>query len=144
MTMLGIVHVVCSILALPLGAVILLRAKGTRSHIRLGWAYLVCMICVNGLGLAIFHLTGGFNVFHLLAILNLAIIEVAILHIVYRRRMRNWLWRHYQYMSWSYVGLLAGAVNEAMVRVPFLNQGGAGPPPGCSSRLRPSCSVYPP
>jgi uncharacterized membrane protein len=126
---LGAIHVGCNILALPLGAIILLRPKATKSHIWLGRIYLACMICVNGFGLAIYHLTGGFNVFHLLAIVNLAIILVAIIHIVYRRRMRNWLWRHYQYMSWSYVGLLAGAVNEAMVRVPLLNREGAGPPP---------------
>ena len=30
-------------------------------------------------------------------------------------------------MSWSYIGLLAGAVNEAMVRIPFFNQEGAAP-----------------
>jgi uncharacterized membrane protein len=126
---LGAIHVGCSILALPLGAVILLRPKATKSHIWLGRIYLACMICVNGFGLAVYHLTGGFNVFHLLAILNLAIILIAVIHIIYRRRMRNWLWRHYQYMSWSYVGLLAGAVNEAMVRVPLLNREGAGPPP---------------
>ncbi len=127
--MIGFLHVICSILALPLGAVILLRPKGTQSHIWLGWTYLICMICVNGFGLCVYHLTGGFNVFHLLAILNLTIIGIAILHIIYRRRMRNWLWRHYQYMSWSYVGLLAGAVNEAMVRIPLLNREGAGPLP---------------
>ena len=127
--MIGILHIVCSILALPLGAVILLRPKGTQSHIRLGWAYLICMICVNGFGLCVYHLTGGFNVFHLLAILNLTIIGIAILHIIYRRRMRNWLWRHYQYMSWSYVALLGGAINEAMVRIPFLSREGTGPSP---------------
>jgi uncharacterized membrane protein len=127
--MIGFIHVVCSILALPLGAVVLLRPKGTRSHIRFGWAYLTTMICVNVSALAVYHLTGRFNVFHLLAILNLAIIGVALLHILYRRRMRKWLWRHYQYMSWSYVGLLAAAVNEALVRIPFLNNEGAGPSP---------------
>jgi uncharacterized membrane protein len=110
--------------------VILFRAKATKSHIWLGRAYLACMICVNVFGLAVYDLTGGLNVFHLLAILNLTIIWVAILHIVLRRRMRRWLWRHYQYMSWSYVGLLAGAVNEAIVRIPFFNQEGAGPSAG--------------
>jgi hypothetical protein len=38
--------------------------------------------------------------------------------VLWRRHIRRWLWRHYQYMCWSYVGLLAATANEACVRIP--------------------------
>jgi hypothetical protein len=34
------------------------------------------------------------------------------------RRKKNWLQMHYRFMSGSYVGLLAAATTEAMIRIP--------------------------
>ena len=116
---LGGFHTACGALALLLGSAIFLRTKGTRTHIWLGKVYLGCMICLNVSALAIYRLTGGFNIFHALAVLNLAIITVAIAHFFRRRGSRKWLWRHYQYMAWSYVGLTAATVNEASCASPI-------------------------
>jgi uncharacterized membrane protein len=107
---------------LLLGVVILLRPKGTTTHFWTGRAYLAVMICLNVSALDIYHLTGGFNIFHVLAVLNLAIILIGISHFLRRTRPRKWLWRHYHYMAWSYVGLLAATINEALVRVPGLDR----------------------
>jgi hypothetical protein len=70
--------------------------------------------------LAIRHLTGRFNLFHALALLSLGMVLGGVAQVRYRRRLRRWLWRHYQYMCWSYAALVAGAVNEATTRVPAL------------------------
>jgi hypothetical protein len=40
--------------------------------------------------------------------------------VLFRRRLRNWLYRHYIYMCWSYVALIAAAFNEGFVRLPPL------------------------
>jgi uncharacterized membrane protein len=120
MSPLGIVHTACGSLALLLGAVIFLRPKGTRAHVRVGWAYAACMGGVNATALCIYRLTGRFNLFHALAVGSLAMLAGGLAQVVPRRRPRDWLWRHYQYMSWSFVGLLAATNNEAFVRVPPL------------------------
>jgi len=117
---LGLIHTACGALALVLGAVIVLRPKGTRAHVRAGWAYAACMGGVNGTALGIYRLTGRFNLFHALAVASLVMVAAGLLQVAPRRRPQRWLWRHYQYMSWSFVGLLAATNNEAFVRVPAL------------------------
>jgi uncharacterized membrane protein len=105
-----------------LGGWIFLAQKGTRAHVRAGWGYVASMACLNGTALALYHLTGGFNTFHALAVFSLATVAAGIIQVLGRRRWRRWLWRHYQYMAWSYVGLLAATVNEGFVRVPALQR----------------------
>jgi hypothetical protein len=78
------------------------------------------MVVVNTTALCIYHLTGRFNLFHALAVASLVMLAAGLAQVVPRRRPRLWLWRHYQYMAWSYVGLLAATNNEAFVRVPPL------------------------
>jgi hypothetical protein len=82
--------------------------------------YVACLVWVDGSALTIRRLTGRFNLFHALAVLSLVMVVGGVAQVVLRRKIRRWLWRHYQYMSWSYAGLVAGAVNEALVRVPRL------------------------
>jgi uncharacterized membrane protein len=118
--MIGLVHSVFGVLALLLGGVIFLTPKGTRWHVRLGWAYVASMAGVNLTAFVIYHLTGGLTVFHLLAAISLFTVVGGVLPV--RFRWRNWLWRHYQYVTWSYVGLLAATCNEAFVRVDFLRR----------------------
>jgi uncharacterized membrane protein len=120
--MLGSIHVLCATTALILWAAILLGRKGTALHVRLGWLYLLSMTCMNLIALPIHRLTGGFNAFHIIAIISLAMVVAAVIQIALRSRLRRWLWRHYQYMTWSYVSLIAGACNEAFVHIPFLRQ----------------------
>jgi uncharacterized membrane protein len=116
----GVVHTACAVLALLVGATIFLRPKGTRGHARLGWTYVACMAIVNATALAIYRLTGRFNLFHGLAMAIFAMVAVGLAQVTFRPRPRRWAWRHYQYMCWSYVGLLAATNNEAFVRIPAL------------------------
>jgi uncharacterized membrane protein len=120
--MLGIFHTLCGVLGLATGAIVFFLVKGTKLHIRIGWAYVISMLGVNFSALAIYHLTGTFNIFHVLALINLVMVGIGLAQVVRRPRRPAWLWRHYQYMSWSYVGLLAATCNEAFVRLPPLKQ----------------------
>ena len=98
------------------------HAEGHPAHVRLRLG----VRCVHGRGerhgLSIYHLTRGPNLFHGLAVASLAMTVVGIAQPLYRSRFRRWMWRHYQYMCWSYVGLLTATVNEAAVRVPVLRR----------------------
>jgi hypothetical protein len=68
------------------------------------------MACLNGSALALDTLTGGFSTFHVLAVFSLATVAAGVIKAVGRRRWLKWMWRHYQYMAWSYVGLFAMAL----------------------------------
>jgi uncharacterized membrane protein len=116
----GVVHAAAGVVALVAGVVVFLGRKGTARHVRVGWVYVASMLWVDGSALLIRHLTGRFNLFHALAAVSLVMVVGGVAQVVLRRRIQRWLWRHYQYMSWSYVGLLAATANELCVRVPSL------------------------
>ena len=118
MSTLGWVHTAAAIAALVLGAAILLRTKGSRSHRRLGWTYVVSMVLLNVTALAIYRLTGSFGPFHAAAILSLASIAGGIVPAVRRLPATTWVERHYWWMTYSYLGLVAAAVAEVATRVP--------------------------
>jgi hypothetical protein len=75
------------------------------------------MVLLNAAALGIYNLTGHFNLFHLTAILSLVLVLVGWSQVIYRKRLRRWLYRHYMYMCWSYVALVAAAFNEGFVRL---------------------------
>src|SRR3954465_54258 len=120
--LMGLLHAICGVVALVAGAVIFLSPKGTSSHIRVGWIYVASMLALNASALSIYRLTGRWNVFPVLAVASLVMIAGGLLQARYRATRPNWLWRHYHYMAWSYVGLLAATSNEAFVRIPALKQ----------------------
>jgi hypothetical protein len=78
------------------------------------------MLLQNFAALGIYNLTGRFNFFHLTAFLSIAMVVMGWAQVLFRRRLRNWLYRHYIYMCWSYVALVAAAFNEGFVRLPPL------------------------
>jgi uncharacterized membrane protein len=116
----ALIHVTLSIIGLILGAFVFLNPKGTRRHRRLGMLYSASMLGVNFTALGIYHLTGHFNFFHFTAFISLAMVVTGWTQVFLRRRLRNWLYRHYVYMCWSYVALIAAAFNEGFVRLPPL------------------------
>jgi uncharacterized membrane protein len=122
MTTLALVHTVCGGSCLLLGAFIFLNLKGTSLHRTVGTTYVLAMIALNVTALCIYHLTGRFNLFHLFALLSLAMVLIGWSQVVFRRRFQRWFYRHYTYMCWSYAGLVAATSNEAFVRVPALRR----------------------
>jgi uncharacterized membrane protein len=111
----GAAHVAAAMAALVLGTMVIGVAKGTPFHRLLGAGYVAAMIIVNLSALAIYRLTGHFEAFHALALLSLALLARGIAAALARRP--GWLSIHYQFMAWSYVGLLAAAASEIIVRL---------------------------
>ncbi len=121
MSPLGWIHTAAAIVSLVLGAAVLLRAKGTRNHRRLGWTYLAAMVLLNVTALAIYRLTGSFGPFHIAAVLSLASVTAGVIPAVRRRPAITWVERHYWWMTYSYLGLIAAAAAEVTTRVPGIN-----------------------
>jgi uncharacterized membrane protein len=128
----GQVHLVSALAALVTGAAVLLGRKGTRRHRQLGWAYVASMLLLNVTALLIYRLFGRFGPFHAGAIFSLVSVVVGTLAALEARRARGRrdpvararaLGRHYQWMTWSYVGLAAAAVSESATRIPALRPG---------------------
>ena len=117
MTLLGWFHLLAALVAMASGAVVLLGRKGTRGHRRLGWAYVASMVALNGSALLIYRLFGGFGPFHVAAIVSLGGLVMGVL-VMRRPRDPRAVERHYYWMTWSYVGLLAAFVSEVGTRVP--------------------------
>ncbi len=115
----GALHFFSACASLGLGLLVLLLRKGTRTHRAFGLLYAFAMLAVNASALMLFHLTGRFGVFHALALLSLSGIVAGVSATIFR--WKNWLYSHYRAMSMSYVGLLAAASAEAMVRIPALH-----------------------
>jgi uncharacterized membrane protein len=115
---LGAAHFAAALVALALGALVLLERKGTPSHRAIGAGYVTAMLMTNLTALAIFRLTGRFGPFHALPLLSLATVAWGLRAVL--RRRQGWLLTHYHCMAWSYVGLLAAAAAEIAVRVPMI------------------------
>jgi uncharacterized membrane protein len=99
------VHLVCALVALPLGAFVLWRPKGTASHKALGrtWAVLMLVIAISSYWLR--TLSGGFSLIHLLSVLTLVSIPFGI----YQARHRN-IRGHLRTMRGVYIGLVVAGV----------------------------------
>ena len=112
------VHVIAAIAALLLGLVVFLNRKGTHLHVQVGIGYVISMLVMNATALAIYRLTGRLNAFHIGALFSLATVLAGWVPAIRRRPPDRWLRYHFEFMSWSYVGLVAGAVSEVGTRLP--------------------------
>ncbi|MCP4457395.1 MAG: DUF2306 domain-containing protein [Cytophagales bacterium] len=97
-----------------LGSIVLLKPKGTVSHKRIGYAYVVSMLLLNGTAFGM-HTFGTFGPFHFAAVMSLACVLAGIIPAI-RRKNNDWLKRHYYYMGGSVIGLYAAFWAEVGTR----------------------------
>ncbi|QDO96198.1 DUF2306 domain-containing protein [Ferrovibrio terrae] len=85
------IHLAATILALALGAFMLIRRKGTVSHRALGWIWVVLMLTAATSSFWITGITGSYSPIHALSLLVLVLVPLAVLAIrrgkVKRHRM---------------------------------------------------------
>ena len=89
---LGLFHTCCAVLSMIFGALVVLNAKGTGLHRKLGYAYVIAMVFMN---------LSGFGI--------LGVIPAI-------RRTKDWYKKHFYFMSWSVVGLYCAFWSEVGVR----------------------------
>jgi uncharacterized membrane protein len=101
-------------------------AKGTGLHRVIGYIYVLSMLGLNLTALTIYRLFGGFGPFHVLAIISLITLAAGFIPAFTKRPKQIWLYRHYEWILWSYVGLVAAAASEVLTRVPFFDRSTVG------------------
>ena len=111
-------HIGTAISALAIGLGVLLTRKGTRLHKQLGYAYFFNMLGLNLSALFIYRLTGHFGPFHGAALVSLLTLIAGFIPAYLRLPRGRWLELHYEFMNWSYVGLIAAGVSEVATRLP--------------------------
>lgn len=126
---LGMLHLVAALASVVLGAVVLMRRKGTRWHRRLGHAYATLMLSTNLSALFITRLTGEFNLLHAFAVLSLTTVTIGVFAAWKRWPGEGWFEMHYRAMAWSYIGLWAALVSESATRIllPWMRDAGISP-----------------
>ena len=110
-------HVLAALVAITSGLVVVMWRKGKAAHRLLGLLYAFAMLLTNISALMLFNLTGHFGVFHVFALLALSYTLVGLAMPILRPS--NWLKAHVQWMGWSYLSLLAAALNELVIRLPL-------------------------
>ena len=120
LTLPGAIHSVLALVGIVVGLIQLLRPKGGSIHRALGYAFVYAMLIADGTAMLVFQFTGRFNILHIGAIANLVCIVLAIIPVLRSPRPSNWKHQHYYFMSWAYVGLLAAAATELVVRTGHL------------------------
>jgi len=113
-------HVVFATVAILFGSGIFIARRGTPLHRKLGYAYITSMLTLNVSALLLYSRTGDFGPFHVAALISLATLVAGAIPAITRRPRGAWLALHWEFMSWSFVGLLGGAVAETAFRVPGL------------------------
>ena len=113
----GLAHTAFAAASLVLGVGLFGFPKGTELHRAVGALYVLNMFGLNVTALTIYRVFGGFGAFHVLSLINLAILLAGFAAAFLRRPRRTWLAYHYYFMGWSYVGLCAAAGAELAVRV---------------------------
>jgi len=112
----GRFHLLFSLVAVALGAIVVFLPKGTRWHRTLGHGYVWCMVGVVGTSFAMYGLTGRVTPFHGAALVAGLTVVGGMWSALGRRPRGGWIEAHARWMAWSYVGLLAALVAESLTR----------------------------
>lgn len=115
--MLSFVHTLFGFSSLIFGVFVIAQVKGTKKHRYIGRLYVVSMLLLCATSFGLFNLFGGFGVFHFAALVSLTCIAGGMGAVFFRKKISDWLVWHYQFMSWSFLGLLGATSNEAFVHV---------------------------
>src|SRR5436309_10020906 len=119
----GAMHTVLASLAVGIGIIQFMRRKGDPVHRALGYLYVYGLLVADGAAMLVYQFTGKLNILHFGAVTNLICIGLGMFAVLARPPNTDWRSMHYHWISWSYVGLLAAAATELVVRtVPFADK----------------------
>ncbi|MAD98355.1 MAG: hypothetical protein CMB99_13610 [Flavobacteriaceae bacterium] len=109
----GWFHLFVSVSAMITGLIVVFNTKGTKFHKKIGYVYVACMLLLNVSSFFISNFN-GFSIFHFFAIVSLLTILGGMIPTL--KRSKNWLYKHYYFMSWSVVGLYCAFWSEVGTR----------------------------
>lgn len=114
----GGIHLIASLAALFSGTSVLMLRKGSTTHIRFGYFYLVSMLILLLTAFMIYRLYSGWGIFHYMALLSALTLMIGVFPVFLRRRIGNWGYLHFTFMYWSVIGLYSAFVAEIITRIP--------------------------
>jgi uncharacterized membrane protein len=120
LTPVGTIHSLLAMFCIAIGLIQLLRPKRGPTHRARGYAFVYAALVADGTAMLVYRFTGQFNIFHVGAIVNFVFVVLAIVPLLRNPRPANWKLQHYHFIAWSYVGLIAAAVTEFIVRISHL------------------------
>lgn len=118
---LGWVHFVASLIAVAVGALVLVRPKGTAVHKLRGRIYVVAILVTSITALGIYRV-GGFFFAHWFGVAALIVTTVGITAAHFKIPRAGWMHLHLTSMLVSFYILIGGGVNEVFLRVSFLRR----------------------
>jgi hypothetical protein len=116
LTVAGAVHTVLACAGIALGSIQFLRRKGDAAHRALGYGYVYAMLIGDGAAMLIYQFTGKLNLLHFGAGTSMICLALGMWPVLRTPRRPGWKLGHYYWIAWSYVGLLAAAATELIVR----------------------------
>ena len=117
---LGGLHTLSAITALIAGFIVLRNNKGTSFHKKIGYLYAVSMVILNISAIPLGRLWGGIGWFHLFIVISLPYVLLGLYYPIFKRSDKDWQVKHFEFMCWSYVGLIAAFCAEVIIRVPLM------------------------
>jgi uncharacterized membrane protein len=109
-------HIFSAGLSLIIGAFVLMNAKGTRRHKNAGTLYFWLMLLSSITALFIYNVNGEWFFPHTLAVATLPVLAAG----YWAGRTKKYLRIHIACMVISYYLLIGGAINEAYMRIAWL------------------------
>ena len=117
LTLPGAIHAALALLCIAAGLIQFLRPKRGVGHRARGYFYVYAMLVSDGTTLLLYRFSGHFNPFHVAAIVNFALIVLAIVPLLRTPRPANWRTTHYNFIAWSYVSPISALAINIAVRV---------------------------
>lgn len=112
----GLIHFLSAITAMFFGVFVVFTKKGGTLHIRMGYIYVAMMVILNVTAFMIYKLMGTFGPFHIAALISFGGIVGGMIPVIRKKPRKTWLEFHYEFMSWSVVGLYAAFWSETFSR----------------------------
>lgn len=124
LTISGAIHPMLAAAGIVRGLMQFLTRKRGSLHRAVGDAFVYAMLIADGVVLLVFQFTGRLNILHFGALTSLACIAAGMWPVLRSPRRPDGREKHYLWISWSYVGLLAAAATELVVRTLPLRDAG--------------------
>lgn len=114
----GLIHLISSCFALLFGTYILVAKKGTKTHVKIGYLYVVSMSILILTAFMIYRLFNGWGIFHYTTLLSLVTLLLGMVPIWRKKPKDKWKFFHFTFMYWSVIGLYAAFAAEVLTRIP--------------------------
>jgi uncharacterized membrane protein len=114
----GLIHLISGVFALIFGGAVLIAKKGTQTHRKVGYVYVLSMAVLIISSFFVYRLFGRFGLFHVLSLVSTFSLLAGMVPMFKKIRTPKDYETHFKRMYWSVAGLYAAFAAESFVRIP--------------------------